>query len=1100
MPKVKKASLDVPLFQGIDIEAVDELETVSEEIAEKFKVESVNFADPSRPQTCLEVDFPILQVNEVAMIENNATKPIYMMSKWWARRRSSIFRQLLISAALKAPRDEMQAAQVSWSQMYRKGHRRHGLFKGIKVLDIFMGGGTTVVEAARLGFDVTGNDLNPIAWWVVRNETNPVDPEELKSFYEYIEGRVKPQILPFFTAKSPRGFHGKWIDLKTGKAASADPQTLPPSERSKFSWQGPETIYTFWMKHIMCADPECSHLTPQISSAVVAEKSAKIKCIENCVCPHCGDVFDLELSDFRMAPKAEFILGADVSPFASVEPGTPKSSCPHCDKRLDEAWIASQTKKGKKAKSREVTHYLVLPKAWLKGVSGKSKDYFGGYHGSTREQDVRWFTERAKGLKLVEVRGTVPEALEQNNFGKKTKKAAEEGEADGQNSRLLVCAKCGRQEDPLSAIKLTGVQARVFPYLIQGFDPIAKERGYGYNGRFFDVPDFEVIQNAIDEFAARNDVRGAIPTEELFYGYKTHFWAIPDHGYTHWYKMFTPRQLLVNSILAYEIENAPADKWSVEVKSHMFGAFQNYLRHNCVFAFWNRTGDKLEPHFSRNNYHPKATFVENGVFSDLGRGNFASCFQNVFEGLEYAKNPYDLSVNRTGKGGKSEKQFSNDTIQAKSAKLLCSSSTDLRAHVGNETIDLIVTDPPFGDNVNYAELADFFLVWLYRPLQKLFPEVFSSAESPKTLEAVTNKARHAGVDDSGVSRADQMYDRLLTLCWKEAHRVLKSAGILAFTFHHDKDVAWIGVLESLFKAGFLIEGTFPVRSDESKGDGDFGSEKIEFDIVHICKKRLEEPQEIYWATLRKRILEAIKSKSSLLARHKASGLHLADLEVMVRGEVLEQYSKHYGKVQKNLSGDLISVREILLEANSLAQSLLQSTNSDAIPDGIDPEARVLLNLFSEGPEIEFGSARKRLKGSGISLEDLVSLGWVSVEKKDGHRIASLVSIADRWNSLARKKSLKSDWDQAHFAVNCCVGDRVLDGKPADLEGWIGANYKSLIPSVGALLKYIEGNHFGGGLDQAIGIARRTLDRTLQSLKETNGEFRRATEQLSLFRD
>lgn len=1099
MPKAKKASLDMPLFQGMDIEGVEELETVSEENAQKYKIETVDFGDRSRPQTCLEVDFPILQVNEVAMIENNATKPIYMMSKWWARRRSAIFRQLLISAALKAPKDKMQAAQVSWSQMYRKAHRRHGLFRGIKVLDIFMGGGTTVVEAARLGFDVTGNDLNPIAWWVVRNETNPIEPDELKRFYEYIVGRVKPQILPYFTAKSPRGFQGSWIETKTGKSVE-DPKSLPPEDRSRYSWQGPETIYTFWMKHIMCSDPECFHLTPQLSSAVVAEKSAKIKCIENCVCPHCGDVFDLELTEFRMAPKAKFLLGEDAMPFAIFQPGGAISSCPHCRKKLDEKWISSQKQKSKKSKSREVTHYLVLPKTWLNGISAKSKDYFGGYYGSSREQDVRWFTERSKGLDLIEVRGIVPKSLEHNNFGKKIKKTSEDGDADGQNSRLLVCAKCGRQEDPLSAIKLTGIQARVFPYLIHGYDPEAKQRGFGYNGRFFDVPDFDIIQASIDEFASRSDVRGAIPTEELFYGYKTHFWAIPEHGYTHWYKMFTPRQLLVNSILAHEIENAPDDKWSVEVKSHMFGAFQNYLRHNCVFAFWNRTGDKLEPHFSRNNYHPKATFVENGVFSDLGRGNFASCFKNVFDGLEYAKNTYDLSVNRTGKGGKSEKQLSHDTIQPNSAKLLCSSSTDLRAHIGNESIDLIITDPPFGDNVNYAELADFFLVWLHRPLHKLFPEVFLSSESPKTLEAVTNKARHSGVDELGASRADQMYDRLLTLCWKEAYRVLRPAGIMAFTFHHDKDVAWIGVLESLFKAGFLIEGTFPVRSDESKGDGDFGSEKIEFDIVHICKKRLEDPQEIFWATLRKRILEAIKAKSSLLARHKASGLHLADLEVMVRGEVLEQYSRHYGKVQKNLSGDLISVREILLEANSMALSLLQSSTHDAIPDGVDPEARVLLNLFSEGPEIEFSSARKRLKGSGVSLEDLVSLGWVSIQKKDGHRIATVVSIVDRWNSLARKKSIKSDWDQVHFAVNCCLGDRLLDGKPADLEIWIGENYKLLIPSVGPLLKYIEGNHFGDGLKQVIGIARRTLDRTLQSLSENDAEFRSAAKLMSLFKN
>ena len=65
-------------------------------------METVDFNDPNRPKTCLEVDFPILPVNQVAIIEGNAGKPIYQMSKWWARRRSSVFRSMLIAAAATA--------------------------------------------------------------------------------------------------------------------------------------------------------------------------------------------------------------------------------------------------------------------------------------------------------------------------------------------------------------------------------------------------------------------------------------------------------------------------------------------------------------------------------------------------------------------------------------------------------------------------------------------------------------------------------------------------------------------------------------------------------------------------------------------------------------------------------------------------------------------------------------------------------------------------------------------------------------------------------------------------------------------------------------
>src|SRR2546423_1664627 len=123
--------------------------------ARPLAVETVDFSDPARPKTCLEVDFPIVPVNHVAIIEGNAGKPIYQMSKWWARRRSSVFRSTLLAASMKAPDDPAQAAKAVWD-VYYADHQKKGALRSVKVADIFMGGGTTVVEAARLGMQVWG--------------------------------------------------------------------------------------------------------------------------------------------------------------------------------------------------------------------------------------------------------------------------------------------------------------------------------------------------------------------------------------------------------------------------------------------------------------------------------------------------------------------------------------------------------------------------------------------------------------------------------------------------------------------------------------------------------------------------------------------------------------------------------------------------------------------------------------------------------------------------------------------------------------------------------------------------------------------------------
>ena len=72
-----------------------------------------------------------------------------------------------------------------------------------------MGGGTTVVEGARLGMQMYGNDLNPVAWFVVKNELAQVDPEEVKTLLADIEAEVKPQIMPFYACDCPRGHKGQ---------------------------------------------------------------------------------------------------------------------------------------------------------------------------------------------------------------------------------------------------------------------------------------------------------------------------------------------------------------------------------------------------------------------------------------------------------------------------------------------------------------------------------------------------------------------------------------------------------------------------------------------------------------------------------------------------------------------------------------------------------------------------------------------------------------------------------------------------------------------------------------------------------------------------
>jgi hypothetical protein len=197
-------------------------------------VETVDFNDPHRPKTCLEVDFPVVPVNHVAAIEgkgSGALKPIYQVSKWWARRRSSVFRSLLLAGAMKAPDDPAMAAKAVWD-VYYANHQRKGALKHLKVADIFMGGGTTLVEGSRLGMQMYGNDLNPVAWFVVKNEFTKVTTEEVQALLDAIEEEVKPQLIPFYACDGPNGEKGRWTRLSDGHAMGDDFDPLVCASRS----------------------------------------------------------------------------------------------------------------------------------------------------------------------------------------------------------------------------------------------------------------------------------------------------------------------------------------------------------------------------------------------------------------------------------------------------------------------------------------------------------------------------------------------------------------------------------------------------------------------------------------------------------------------------------------------------------------------------------------------------------------------------------------------------------------------------------------------------------------------------------------------------
>jgi adenine-specific DNA methylase len=407
------------------------------------------------------------------------------------------------------------------------------------------------------------------------------------------------------------------------------------------------------------------------------------------------------------------------------------------------------------------------------------------------------------------------------------------------------------------------------------------------------------------------------------------------------------------------------------------------------------------------------------VFAAAGYGPWKSTIKVIPEALEWKENPWELVASSNLERewpslseeiqGKSEKVYPRDT--PKNARLFQGSATQLDGLETN-SIDLVITDPPFGNNIQYSELADYFYVWLRLALKAKYPDIFSAELTPKAMEAVTNPVREK--DDP-----EAFYKRLLTQSWIECHRILKDGGLLAFTFHHSEDEPWVSVLESLFEAGFYLEAAYPIRSDETKGEGSkpgtFGSQQIEYDIIHVCRKRTEEPKKVSWGRMRREVLADVRQLQGMLENHARAGLPAADLQVIRRGKALEYFSRHYGKVYVD-EGRPISVKEALVGINQLIDEDANKT-AEPVPVIAEPISRQFLRIFDGKTELARDQMQKLLRGSGIAPDEFVNRGWCGEEKKVFH-LADPLDFARDWQGKHRRK-LTADLDQALVIIGAC---------------------------------------------------------------------------------
>jgi adenine-specific DNA methylase len=318
------------------------------------------------------------------------------------------------------------------------------------------------------------------------------------------------------------------------------------------------------------------------------------------------------------------------------------------------------------------------------------------------------------------------------------------------------------------------------------------------------------------------------------------------HGVRKYSHLFNFRQLLHLSLLGRRISQMenPTDRRLVGL------AFSEHLTTNCMYTGYAFGYRRTSPLFSFHGFRHIVRPVEINPWLDgIGRGTFPNALRKIERASEYANAPYDYAPN--GEKSRSEKKLkctllnddagdssdeehvskessveAHSTRDVSTADIKVTSSTRL-SELQDASLDLVLTDPPYFDNLNYSELSDFYLAW-HQSLRIASGE-YDDSKVPAPL--VTNMA----VSESDCEDAAEEYERDLTAVYGEIERVLKPGAPCVFTYHHNDDRAWIGVCRALIASGLNCTSVFPMRGEGQGGLHSY-DQTIRWDSVFTLRK------------------------------------------------------------------------------------------------------------------------------------------------------------------------------------------------------------------------------------------------------------------------
>ena len=467
----------------------------------------------------------------------------------------------------------------------------------------------------------------------------------------------------------------------------------------------------------------------------------------------------------------------------------------------------------------------------------------------------------------------------------------------------------------------------------------------GDRRRLYVSPTDEHIQTAISAEPAWRPT-GNLPDQALSF-------RVQRYGFTHWHQLFTKRQLLALTTFSDLIadvcqmlkQDSGNDEYAGAICPYLALAIGRTANSGSSFARWQNSGDKIAGVFARQAIPMMWDFAESNPF--------CSSSQNWMAQIEWVAEVVER-LPTYANGGKAYQADASTTIHATDGPV-------------------IVTDPPYYDNIGYADLSDFFYVWLRPLLRDIYSDLFASILVPKAEEMIATPFRF----ENPRQRFEDLLNKTLKLIRERCSKEFPSSIFYAYKQQEEEQegrasTGWETMLSAIVLAGFEIVGTWPMRTERSARSNALSANSLASSVVLVCRPR---PNDAPTAT-RRQFFNALEEELPAALDQLTRESHIAptDLAQAAIGPGMQIYSR-YSSVA-TISGEPVPIREALAAINRAIADYDERQEGE-----LDSESRFCLDWLRQHGYAEgrYGDAETLARAKNVVISNLQGSGLLIAE-------------------------------------------------------------------------------------------------------------------------